>query len=363
MSNSLVSLPRLVLLELSELTLTGPRARFALAAALAVGMAIVLALMLRLQAVYWAGISAFVCIQASHPQSMRKGLHRIWGTVLGAALALVLFPPVAFNQAGTLVLLFCAGSMAILGSLVSSYSYAWLLGGITMLMVILGALNDPTQTLDLAFNRSCEIIIGTSVSLAIAKLLLPSTATIAPPAPGWASLTGERGYMVSHAMRTGLAVALVPIVWRMFELPDLSQMAISIGAVMAVPVLTGKADEDRRAVIERSVQRLLGCLIGGGLGLLILLTPLAATFWSWLLLLMIGAAIAAQIETGRHGVPVIGVQAAVGLIVTLAQGWGPAVNLTPALDRVAGMIGAIMLLLAVNFVFGAGYETDAGQKA
>jgi uncharacterized membrane protein YccC len=363
MSRPLAVLPRLVLLELSELTLSGPRARFALAAALAVGIAIFLALMLRLQAVYWAGISAFVCIQASQPQSVQKGLHRISGTVLGAALALALFPPVAFNQTATLMLLFCAGSFAILGSLVSRYSYAWLLGGITMLMVILGALNDPTQTLNLAFNRSCEIVIGTSAALVMAKLFLPATARPAPPALGWASLVSGHDYMIGHAVRTGIAVALVPVVWRVFELPDLSQMAISIGAVMAVPVLTGRAEEDRRAVVERSVQRLLGCLIGGGAGLLLLLTPLAAMFWIWLAALMLGAAIAAQIETGRHGIQTIAIQAEVGLIVTLVQGWGPAVDLAPALDRVAGMIGAILLLLAVNFAFGPGPAVDVRRQA
>jgi uncharacterized membrane protein YccC len=358
MSNRLASLPRLVLAEFSELTLTGPRARSAVAAAFAVGAAILLALALRLQDVYWAGISAFVCIQASQPQSVRKGLHRILGTVVGAALALLLFPLVAFDHAATMLLLFCAGSLAILGSLVSRYSYAWLLGGITALMVVLGALNDPLQTLNLAFYRSSEIILGTSIALATAKILLPPSATIARAAPGWASVLGTNWYMLGHAVRTGIAVALVPVIWRVFELPNLSQMAISIGAVMAVPVLTGKAEEDRRAVVERSIQRLLGCLIGGGIGLLALITPLASSFWTWLLLLMVAAAIGVEMETGRHGVQTIGIQAEVAFILTMTQGWGPAVSLLPAIDRVAGMMGAIALLLAINFFFGPAQDTE-----
>ena len=158
--------------------------------------------------------------------------------------------------------------------------------------------------------------------------------------------------MLGHAARTGIAVALVPVIWSLFELPNLSQMAISIGAVMAVPVLTGKAEEDRRAVVERSAQRLLGGLIGGGIGLLLLMTPLAASLWTWLFLLAAGAAIGMEMETGRHGVQTIGIQAEVAFILAMTQGWGPAVSLLPAIDRVAGMIGAITILLSITYFFG-----------
>ncbi len=351
MSRPLTSLPRLTWLELTELSFTGQRGRLSLAAALAVGVAVALALALHLQSVFWAGISAFVCMQASHPQSLRKGVLRLAGTFTGAATALLVFPLVAYNPAGTLALLFGATTIGILGSLVSTYSYAWLLGGLTTLIITLGALDDPSQIFTLAYDRCCEIILGTSVSLAMAKLLLPAKAGPAAPAPGWSGLFGAHHYMLGHAMRTGLAVALVPVAWRFFELPNLSQMAISISAVMAVPVLTGQAAEDHRTVIDRALQRVIGCTLGGGLGLLLLFTPLALNFAAWLGLLMAAAAIGVQIETGRHNIPAVGIQAALAVIVTLVQGWGPAVTPMPGLERFAGMIGALMLLLAVNYIF------------
>ena len=332
--------------------MSGPRARAALAAALAVGVAILLALALRLQDVFWAGISAFVCTQASQPQSVRKGLHRIIGTLLGAAAALVCFPPVAFDHVATMSLLFIAGTAAIAGSLVSRFSYAWLLGGITAVMVILGALDDPTQALNIAFFRSSEIALGTSVALVIAKWLLPTGPAIVAGAPGWRSLFDPHSSVLDHAFRTGLSIAVVPVVWRVLELPNLSQMAISIGAVMAVPVLTGSDEENRRLVAHRSVQRLIGCLVGGALGLLVLRTGWSASLLVWLLLLMIGAAVGVQMENGRHDVKIIGIQAEVALILTLVQGWGPATLLQPALDRVFGMVGAILVLSAVNLILG-----------
>lgn len=346
------SLVRQVLAELGELTVSGPRARAGLAAALAVGVAIVLALALRLQDVFWAGISAFVCTQASQPQSFKKGFHRIIGTLFGAAAALVCFPPVAFDHAATMLLLFVAGSTAIAGSLVSRFSYAWLLGGITAVMVILGSLDDPTQALNIAFFRSSEIILGTSVALVVARWLLPAGPVTPTPAPGWGSLFDPQSSVLGHAIRAGISIALVPVIWRVLELPNLSQMAISIGAVMAVPVLTGSDEENRRLVAHRSVQRLAGCLIGGVLGLLVLQTDWSASLPVWLLLLMVGAAVGVQMENGRHGVKIIGIQAEVALILTLTQGWGPASLLQPAIDRVCGMVGAIVLLFAVTLVLG-----------
>jgi uncharacterized membrane protein YccC len=355
------SLAQRVLAELGELTLSGLRARVATAAALAVGVAILLALALRLQDVFWAGISAFVCTQASQPQSVKKGIHRIIGTLLGATAALICFPPVAFDHVATMLLLFVAGSAAIAGSLVSRYSYAWLLGGITAIMVILGALDDPTEALNIAFFRSSEIVLGTSVALVIAKWLLPAGPAGGATAPGWGSLFDPHSNVLGHAFRTGLSIAIVPAVWRVLELPNLSQMAISIGAVMAVPVLTGSDEENRRSVAHRSVQRLIGCLLGGTIGLLVLQTGWSASFFIWLLLLMIGAAVGVQMETGRHDVKVIGIQAEVALILTLVQGWGPATLLQPALDRVLGMVGAILLLSIVTLVLGPAGVHAGGQ--
>jgi uncharacterized membrane protein YccC len=352
MIQSLRTLSRDLLAECAEITLRGPRARVAVAAALAVGVALILALALHLQDVYWAGISAFVCMQSNQPQSLRKGVHRMIGTASGAARALILFPPIAYDHAATMLLLFCAAAIAIAGSLVSRYSYAWLLGGITTVMVVLGAIDDPTQALNIAFFRSSEIFLGTSVALAIAKWLLPAAAKELPLGLGWVSVFDPQSVVLGHAFRAGLGVSLVPVVWRIFELPNLSQMAISIGAVMAVPALSDSSEGNRRAVADRSLQRMIGCVIGGCLGLGVLTMAWAAYFPLWLLILMVGAAVGVQFETGRHGVKILAIQAEVALILTLTQGWGPAVSLLPAIDRVVGMLGAVFLLFVVGSILG-----------
>src|SRR5580658_7071616 len=109
--------------EFSELTWHGPRARLGVATGIAVGLAVVAALALRLNQPYWAGISAFVCSQRTQAMLLDKALNRIIGTALGAGVALLVYGLVATDTATMLLLLFVAGTVAVLGNLVSKHPY------------------------------------------------------------------------------------------------------------------------------------------------------------------------------------------------------------------------------------------------
>ncbi|TCL70387.1 FUSC family protein [Rhizobium sp. BK251] len=352
MTNRATELLQLLQAEMAEISFSGPRFVQANMAAISVGLAVVLALLLQLDDPWWAGISAFMCTQASQPQSLQKGALRIVGTLGGAAIGFVFAPWFAYDPVATMLLLYFAGTFGILGSLLSPHGYAWLLGGITIIMVTLGALDEPTQALNVAFYRAAEIILGTVTALLTALVLAPPASAAGAVAPGWRSLLGRNWHILSHATRTGVAVAAVPLVWRQLELPNLTQMAISIGAIMAVPTLTGVSQRDQDAIALRTLHRIVGCVLGGGAGVLFLATPASQIFLPWLLGLMAGNWLSMQLQNGRHGISVVGVQASVALILTLVQGAAPATSLLPAIDRVVGMLGAIGLLVLVNLLLG-----------
>ncbi len=349
--------------EMTELRLDGPRARLAANAALAVGAATLLALLLRLEDPFWAGISAFVCTQPGRSQALRKGAFRIAGTFGGATLGLTLAPLAAYDPAATMLLLYLAGTLAILGSLLSPHGYAWLLGGITAVMVILGALDNPLMAEQVAFYRLAEVVVGTVVAMMMGWLLASPEGQPQSLAPGWRSLFDANWHMLSHATRAGATIALVPLIWRQFELPNLSQMAISIGAVMAVPVLTGLSDRDQATITRRMVERAAGCALGGIVAILFLVMPLTQLFLPWLVTLIAGTWFFMQMQSGRHGLSGLSTQAAVAFILTLVHDWGPPSSLAPAIERLAGMFGAIILLLLINLMMGPPVGAEKSASA
>jgi uncharacterized membrane protein YgaE (UPF0421/DUF939 family) len=148
-------------------------------------------------------------------------------------------------------------------------------------------------------------------------------------------------------MCAGLTVMLLPWVWSWFVLPSLTQMAVTVAAIMAVPVLAEGPLESGRQVAGHSLQRLLGCLLGGLAGLALLALSMAE-FLPWIVLLTIAVWIGCYVQTSRRGVGYVGTQAVVVLIMTLVQGWGPPDSILPAIDRFAGMMEGLAVLMLVS---------------
>jgi len=337
--------------EVAELRLGGARSRQCAMTALAVALAITAAMMVRVDAPWWAAISAFVSIQTTAPASLQRGGLRIAGTATGAVFGLLLSPWLIEDQVALSLILLATGTIGVLGLQVSGHGYAWLLGAVTTVMVLLSALSDPLSALDVACNRTAEVTIGTAAAMSVALVLASnqSDAPKQPPAPGWSDLLGTQWPSVQHALRAGAGVMLVPLVWSWLELPNLSQTAITVAAVMAVPVLSGDEIADRQKIAARAMHRLLGCLLGGIVGLACLALSVES-FLPWLLMLTAGIWIAAHVQSTQRGFGYVGTQGAVVFISTLIQGWGPPTDIFQGIDRFAGITGGLLILLAVTLL-------------
>jgi uncharacterized membrane protein YccC len=337
--------------ELRTIAWTGPRARFATATTLSVALAAVAAIALRVDDVWWAAISGFMSSQTTRPASVERAGLRIIGTFAGASVAVVAMPWVAEDHVACCLLVFVAASVGALGGMVSSRPYAWLFFGITADMVVLASLLDPPSAVHTAFYRTVEVAIGCSAAVLVATLYAGEGDAPAarPPVPGWSDLMGENWPKTRHAVRTGLAVMLMPLIWSWFDLPGLAQMAISTAAVMAVPVVSGRARDDQRMVLERAMQRLTGCCLGAVAGLLVLAWGVT-NFVLWLLLLCAGVWTGAYVQTSSRNVGYVGTQAAVVFIMTLIQGFGPATSLLPGIQRFAGMLAGLLVLAVISLL-------------
>lgn len=75
---------------LDEKTKNSKQLRLSLTSALAAVIAIWIANFCHMPNAFWAGISAFVVIQADAAASLKRGLHRIAGTIIGALSGVVL---------------------------------------------------------------------------------------------------------------------------------------------------------------------------------------------------------------------------------------------------------------------------------
>ena len=211
-------------------------------------------------------------------------------------------------------------TLGVLGFLVSGHGYAFLLGAITADMVLMAILGDPASGLSVGVDRTAEVTIGTASAMLVAVLMAPGGRhRTAGPGAGWSDLTGAQWPCVRHALQAGLAVLLLPLVWNLLALPSLSQTAITVAAVMAVPALSGDAETDHRKIIERAIHRILGCLLGGAAGLACLALSVDA-FLPWILMLMAGIWISAHVQASERGVGYIGTQGAVVFIRQWCRG-------------------------------------------
>ena len=346
--------------ELGEIEIAGARGGHCTRTALAVALSVIAALVLRVDAPWWAAISAFVSIQTSAPSSIEHGALRVAGTAIGAAVAVLLSPWLIEDQVGISLALFIASAVAVLGLQVSSYGYAFMLGGVTLDMVLLAAIGDPASVLSVACNRAAEVTIGTVVAVLVSIVLLPPLdGTGHRSAPGWSDLLGAQWPSVQHALRAGLGVMLVPWVWNFLELPNLSQTAITVAAVMAVQAASPDEVTNRKQVVVRATHRMLGCLVGGSIGLVVL-SFLSESFLAWLFVLGAGAWLGAFVQNSKRCIGYVGTQGGVVFIMTLVQGFGPPESIVVGMERFAGITGGLAITLAVS-VLTADSPTPARQ--
>jgi uncharacterized membrane protein YccC len=179
-------------------------------------------------------------------------------------------------------------------------------------------------------------------------VLAPDDAGAPPPsAPGWSDLLGKNWQAVLHSFRAAIAIMMLPLIWSWLDLPSLSQMAITVAAVMAVPNLSSNPNETAAVVIQRVLHRLLGCFLGGAAALAFLAMSMTQLL-PWLAVLGLGVWVAGHVQASSRGVGYIGSQAAIVYVITMVQGWAPPTSFWPGVDRLAGMVAGVAILLIVS---------------
>lgn len=309
-------------------------ARAGLAAAAAVVLSVLAACWLGLPDPWWAAISAWRIASPDRRATLTTGLHRILGTVAGAVLGYGAAGLAVDNTALQLLALFAVGAVGTWERFASpAWSYAWILGAVTAAMVLVQSLDGAAGLYAFAVARTLEILCGVVVGTLTEMLLGGEGAAAAPPAP---AAPVERRV----ALLAGLVLVLVPVLWGLFDLPAVTQIAISVLVVI---------DRDAIALRRRGRQRLLGCAAGGAMGLSLLALGLDGLL-VWLVALGGGIFLFSSLTLGGGPNAYVGIQGGLTLIMALVTGPGPPDALLPVLDRLAGVTLGVALVVALSLL-------------
>src|SRR5271163_3309206 len=350
--------------EFRSLEAGGPRGTAALAAAMSVSLAVLAAFLLHSDEPWWAAISAWMVTWSSLAVSLSRGAMRIIGSIVGAAIAVVLIGLFVYDPLPFCLSLFVMAWVGLFGFATSRHGYAWMIGAITGDLVMLIALDHPQTGFTIAVNRVAEVTIGTAAALLV-TFLLPEDTAVPSPAPTppkpppllfWARRNAaeferwlrEVWPLVLHACRGGLTVMLLPVLANWLAPLGPTTVAVTAVAVMAVPT-TAVIEPDARTIIQRAVYRLVGCALGALLGLFCLYW-VGTNFLVWLLLVMAGTWLGSQIQSGSTGIGYVGTQAGLAFLLSMIQGQGPPLSPTPGLDRFAGIMAGLSVLLVITMV-------------
>ncbi|MER2264488.1 FUSC family protein [Methylobacterium oxalidis] len=171
---------------------------FALKTYAAAMLALFLAMWIDLPRPYWALGTVYITSQVLAGATRSKALYRVLGTLLGAAVSVVLVPNLA--DAPELLTLAIAlwVALCLYVSLLdrTPRSYLMMLGGYTAALIGFPAVGQPGQMFDTAVARAEEITLGILCAALLSALVLPQSVTpvIAARLEAW--LGEARGWAV-----------------------------------------------------------------------------------------------------------------------------------------------------------------------
>jgi uncharacterized membrane protein YccC len=322
-----------------ELRLSGPIAGVASRATLASVLSMLVAMALNLDNPYWAAITAVSIVVPDVSNSFVRSVDRCVGTLVGAALgyfgARFVGEPLMFQ-------LICASAVAfgIYGAERSVHGYAVLLGAVTVVLVMFGALQAPNDGFRLAVTRSMEIMVGVGVSYLVQIALAPAARSAYAGAKPGIFTDPVDADLLAIAITGGLAVACIPLIWEALDLPGLGQTPIT-AFVILLAMRSGPA--------LVAVNRVAGCVLGGVYGLLSM-RFVGDAFPFWIALLFGGLYICCYVKAREGEASYTGHQAAVAVIVSMVQGLAPSPDILPAIERLVGMIGGIVVVVVAQAI-------------
>jgi uncharacterized membrane protein YccC len=337
---------------------------------LSVALSVAAANALHLADTWWAAISGFAVMQTSLAGSLQRAAHRIIGTLIGAAIGTLMGPCIGDRPWLFVPVLGVIGGVTVYQANGPRAAYAWVLGGVTALMVTYEThkLASVRSTELFAALRVAEVMVGTLACLLVASVFhfgprqyakyRPPSASATERAAGVAtapsasvlppSLEAMHPTRILLCLQGALAIAILAILTYVLHVPGFAQAMVTAIAVLILPAGL-PVNRTQQPVMEKMVQRVAGCLLAGLLGVA-LLPLMRGQEILCMVALSLGVWIGCHVQTGREGASYVGRQFTIAFIMVFVQDHHWSADPIPALMRLSGILTGIVVLAAVMFI-------------
>jgi len=298
----------------------------------------------------WAALSSYAVMNTSVKASTVRAFNRVTGTVLGGVLALLL--TTYLIQDAAFLVLFCAivGGVAVWRADVSRWSYSWVLGAVTSMMVMAEAQKNSEfrHLLRFTFNRIEEVALGCAVCIAITILFYPLNRRrqVATPQQNSHPEPPRRPLL---PLQAGITLLLVTPILLVFQLTGFWQAMVSVLAVFILPASTQPVQQQ---VSQRMQQRLYGCMAATLLSLILL--PVMHHYPPvYIATLVAGLWLGCHLQQGKPSISYFGRQFTVAWIIVYIQESLWQTEPIQAVMRSVSILIAIIIIGMVMAVFRA----------
>lgn len=300
----------------------------------------------------WAALSSFTVMRTTLNDTLFKALQRILGTLVGGGGALLLSPLLTHNAALLTALCTLIGSFTVWRANASSFSYAWVLGAVTAMMVMAASqqsiLGHDLQLFTL--ERIIEVALGSTLCVLTTLLFTPFSTQVSgdkTPVPDKKYLTSLSRLVLS--LQAGITIVIVTTLLFKFQLTGFWQAMITVLALLTLPEGVTEAKAQTQ-IVERITLRFFGCLSATLLSLM-LLPLLHNAPVLYMVTLIAGLSLGCQLQQNTMKLSYFGRQFTVAWIIVFVQNelWLTAPNLAEI--RVASImigIGVLAVVMAIT---------------